>query len=117
VVQTSDGGYALAGDTRSLGVGETDFWLVKTDANGNHLWNQTYSGLGYDHAHSMIQTVDGGYALAGDTDPFGAGASDFWLVKTDANGIIPEFPTWTPFFFMVIIFTLTIAIYKRHARN
>jgi hypothetical protein len=86
VVQTVDGGYALAGETSSLGAGNFDFWLVKTDANGNMLWNKTYGGTGYDWAWSMVQTVDGGYALAGYTNSSGAGRGDFWLVKTDASG-------------------------------
>ena len=86
LVQTSDGGYALAGATESFGAGSDDFWLVKTDANGNMMWNQTYGGTDYDDAYSLVQTSDGGYALAGRTDSFGAGQFDFWLVKTDANG-------------------------------
>jgi len=86
LVQTSDGGYALAGDTNSFGAGNYDFWLIKTDANGNMMWNQTYGGTDYDGAQSVVQTSDGGYALAGRTDSFGAGRFDFWLVKTDANG-------------------------------
>jgi hypothetical protein len=86
LVETSDGGYAIAGYTASYGAGSFDFWLVKTDAGGNHLWNQTYGGTGDDDASSVVQTVDGGYALAGYTDSYGAGARDFWLVKTDAAG-------------------------------
>jgi len=86
VVQTSDGGYALAGSTKSFGAGDSDFWLVKTDSAGNHLWDRTYGGTSDDCARSMIQTDDGGYALAGYTWSFGAGNSDFWLVKTDATG-------------------------------
>jgi len=86
VVQTKDGGYALAGYTNSFGAGGFDFWLVKTDSNGNMLWNKTYGGTGTDIAYSMVQTSDGGYALAGYTDSFGAGGADFWLVKTDASG-------------------------------
>jgi hypothetical protein len=81
VVQTSDGGYTLAGSTESFGVGGYDFWLVKTDAEGNMEWNKTYGGPHYDTAGSVVQTVDGGYALAGQTESFGAGNSDFWLVK------------------------------------
>jgi predicted secreted protein len=87
VIETVDGGYALAGQTASFGVG-TDFWLVKTDAAGNHQWNKTYGGAGYDHADSIMQTSEGGYVLVGTTDSFGAGGSDVWLVQTDASGCV-----------------------------
>ena len=84
LVETSDGGYALAGFTYN---GNWDFWLVKADVHGNMEWNQTYGGTGYEIACSVVQTSDGGYALAGLTDPIGIdGASDGWLVKTDSLG-------------------------------
>jgi hypothetical protein len=90
VVATSDGGYAIAGTTNadysSLYAQDTDFWLVKTDALGNMLWNKTYGGPKDDAAYSLVATSDGGYALAGETMSFGAGINDFWLVKTDALG-------------------------------
>jgi hypothetical protein len=86
LVQTSDGGYALAGFTSSHGAGKDDMWLVKTDSNGNALWDKTYGGATWDGAYSMVQTSDGGYALAGYTYSYGAGYQDFWLVKTDASG-------------------------------
>jgi predicted secreted protein len=85
VVQTNDGGYALAGYTASFG-SSYDFWLVKTDTNGNLIWAKTYGGTSDDYAYSVVQTNDGGYALAGYTNSIGAGSSDAWLVKTDANG-------------------------------
>jgi len=86
VVETDDGGYALAGRTKSFGAGNADFWLIKADSSGNHEWNKTYGGAGNDPAHSMIEirvveTGDGGYALAGFTQSFGAGNQDFWLIK------------------------------------
>jgi hypothetical protein len=81
VVQTGDGGYALAGYTLSFGAGGPDFWLVKADASGNLQWNKTYGGASGDYASSVVQTGDGGYALAGSTASFGAGSDDFWLVK------------------------------------
>jgi hypothetical protein len=86
VVQSNDTGYAVAGYTNSYGAGETDVWLVKTDSSGNTQWSQTYGGRAQDGAYSVIQTSDGGYALAGYTDSFGAGNFDFWLVKTDSSG-------------------------------
>jgi hypothetical protein len=86
VVQTSDGGYALAGYTDSSGQGGFDVYLVKTDSAGNQNWTQTYGGSGDDFAYSVVQTSDGGYALAGYTDSFGAGYYDFYLVKTNSAG-------------------------------
>jgi hypothetical protein len=86
IVQTSDGGYVIAGTTYSFGVGSADFWLIKVDPSGSMQWNQTYGGAGADSAYSMIQTSDGGYALAGETVSFGAGDSDFWLVKANSSG-------------------------------
>jgi predicted secreted protein len=86
VVQTFDGGYAMVGFTDSFGAGGQDFYLVKTDASGNMQWNKTYGGNGTDYGYTVVQTSDGGYALAGQTTSFGAGSQDFWLIKTDANG-------------------------------
>jgi len=89
VVQTSDGGYALAGYTTSFGAGSYDFWLVKTDASGSMEWNQTYGGTGIEHTCALVGTSDGGYAIAGGTPifiPESGIASDFWLVKTDTYG-------------------------------
>jgi len=86
VVQTSDGGYVLGGHTRSYGAGQADFWLVRADANGDSLWSRTFGGSNLDYCCSVQQTTDGGYILGGYTDSFGAGAGDFWLVKTDSLG-------------------------------
>jgi hypothetical protein len=88
MVQTSDGGYALAGETTSYGAGDSDFWLVKTDASGDLLWSKTYGGAGDDYASCVVQTSDGGYALAGKTPSFSdeAWITKGWLVKTDADG-------------------------------
>jgi hypothetical protein len=86
IIQTSDGGYVISGDTASFGAGSTDYWLIKTDADGNMEWNKTYGGPLADSESAMCQTIDGGYALAGVTSSFGAGDQDFWLVKIDAAG-------------------------------
>ncbi len=86
LVQTPDNGYALIGATYSSGAGGADFWLVRTDSVGNAQWNRTYGGTADDEAHSVTRTSDGGYAILGTTSSFGAGGSDFWLVKTDSSG-------------------------------
>jgi len=86
LVQTSDGGYTIAGWTCSFGVGGYDFYLIKIDSLGNIQWSRTYGGAGTDWAYSLVQTSDGGYAIAGYTDSFGVGGYDFYLVKTDPLG-------------------------------
>ncbi|HDQ06260.1 MAG TPA: hypothetical protein ENN36_06030 [Candidatus Bathyarchaeota archaeon] len=87
LVQTSDGGFALVGDTSPNLLGSPrDIWLVKTDAYGVMEWNRTYGGASYEYAYSLVETSDGGFALAGCTASFGAGHEDVWLVKTDSYG-------------------------------
>lgn len=86
LVETSDGGFAIAGGTGSFGAGENDFWLVKTDANGKMEWNQTYGGAESESAEALIKTSDGGFAIAGNAHSFDYGECDFWLVKTDSYG-------------------------------
>jgi hypothetical protein len=86
VQQTKDGGFILLGDTADI-VTERDFWLIKTDAQGNKEWDKTFVGWrGDDLSNSVQQTSDGGYILLGSTWSFGAGKGDFWLIKTDARG-------------------------------
>jgi len=86
VEQTTDGGYIIAGVITTFYGGGGDFYLIKTDASGNEEWEKTFGGSGDDAAHSVQQTTDGGYIVAGMTTSYGAGGADIYLVKTDALG-------------------------------
>ena len=88
IIPATDGGYIIAGLTQSYGAGSRDMWLVKINATGGPEWNQTYGGAAPDFADTVIATTEGGYALVGRTESYGAGREDMWLVKTNRTGLL-----------------------------
>lgn len=109
IVQTADGGYIagcnsssnISGDktenNRSYGaIGPPDYWILKLDALGNIEWQKTIGGEGIDFLHSVIQTSDLGYLVAGTSDSNASfeksensrGYNDYWVLKLDQQGVI-----------------------------
>lgn len=99
VIPIADG-YILAGDTGSVNGdvsnnhGFNDFWLVQVNESGNMVWEKTFGGSLPDNFASFKATPDGGYILAGhtyssdgDVSVF-TGATDCWVLKTNADGMI-----------------------------
>jgi len=88
VVQTNDGGYAVAGRTYSFGEGYSDLFLVKFSAAGTVEWSRAVGGADFDDGYSVVQTSDSGYAVAGNTASFGAGCNDLFIVKFSSTGTV-----------------------------
>lgn len=88
VQQTADGGYVAAGTMYDyqIAIPSQMIWLIKTDSNGNEIWDRMFGGSRDDIGYSVQQTKDNGYIIAGSTESFGAGGRDAWLIKTDAGG-------------------------------
>jgi len=100
VQQTSDGGYIVAGYTRSTdgqvtgNHGAYDCWVLKLSAFGDIEWKRAYGGTNNEWAYAVRQTRDGGYVIAGKSmsnngDVSGNhGKEDAWVLKLDSGGAI-----------------------------
>ncbi len=97
IIQTTDGGYALAGSTSSYGTGTQDMWVIKTDINGHVEWNQSYGGDRVDYCTDIVQTKDGGFLFGGYTESTSNCSCNtgIWLIKTDMNGSLE----WNQFYY------------------
>jgi hypothetical protein len=96
IQQTSDGGYVACGMTQSNNgdvtgfQGSVDYWMIKIDTVGNLQWQKTLGGTIEDWAHSLCQTADGKYAIAGYSLSYNGdvtgphGLYDMWVVKLGA---------------------------------
>jgi hypothetical protein len=87
VQQTTDGGYIVAGTTRSFGAGDSNIYLLKIDSSGNILWQRTYGGTDFDNAESIQQTTDGGYIILATTYSFEFDYF-YWVLKLNENGSV-----------------------------
>jgi hypothetical protein len=86
ILETSDGNFVILGFTNSYGNGGMDTYLIKTDSQGNELWETTFGGPNNEYGWALDQTSDGGYVLAGQTDSFGEGGIDGYLIKVNSDG-------------------------------
>jgi len=89
VVQTHDGGYIVVGETQSYGAGAYDIYTLGLFSTGDTLWTSTSGGTSSDRAYSIALTSDGGYAIAGYTQSFGAGSYDVYFAKIDYYSFMP----------------------------
>ncbi|MFZ7136823.1 MAG: hypothetical protein ACOWW1_00165 [archaeon] len=113
LIETSEGGYALAGCVSSGNAGGSEGWLVKTDTNGNEIWNQTYNGIENYFIYSLIETSDGEFALAGYKTSSYPNLPDLLLIKTDGYGNVPEIPSLVIVPFLVMTTSIALIFKKK----
>jgi hypothetical protein len=83
--QTGDGGYILFGYSNSFS-SDYNLLLLRLDANGDSLWQQTFGGSNDEILTHGIICHDGGFAMTGSTKSYGAGQEDVFILKTDSLG-------------------------------
>ncbi len=85
-IQTPDNGFVLCGSTSSMGAGELDAYVVKTDSLGNLEWENTYGGSGYDEGRRILSKPGGGYIILANTDSQISGEFNYYIISADENG-------------------------------
>jgi hypothetical protein len=83
---TGDGGHMVVGYTNSVGAGGDDVYLIRTDGEGSVLWARTYGGPDDERAWAFHETPTGGYVIAAQTNSYGAGDWDLFLIRIEADG-------------------------------
>ncbi|MFH0968458.1 MAG: hypothetical protein V1862_12315, partial [Methanobacteriota archaeon] len=98
IIRTSDGGYAMTGNTYSTdgdvstNHGSSDLWVIKTDVNGSLLWQKTFGGSKFDWGHSLVELPGGDLLVAGvsasaDGDvSLNHGSGDIWVLRLTPDG-------------------------------
>lgn len=82
-----DSTYILVGSYGREKENKSDIWLIRLDKQGQRVWSRTYGGKRVDRGVRVVQTYDRGYLLLGNTESFGQGQSDVWLLKVDSLGV------------------------------
>jgi hypothetical protein len=80
ICETDDGGFFITGYTFSHGSGDADLLIIKTDGNGNMIWQKSFGGSGTEYGYGCIATADD-YLVTGYTTSFGNGSKDVCLLK------------------------------------
>ncbi len=86
VALTPTGNIVVSGYTESFGAGDWDAWILRLNGNGSVIWQKTYGGKKSDEANAVAIAPNGDIIVAGDTSSFGAGGSDFWVLRLSGNG-------------------------------
>ena len=83
--ETKTGDLLLAGSSNSYN-SSGSIWIMKLTSMGDIIWQRNYGGDMQDGAHFIQVTPDGGIIVGGETNSYGAGGYDIWLLKLDSEG-------------------------------
>ncbi len=81
-----DSTYIIAGETYSFGNGQRDMYILRVDGSGDTLWTRTLGGTADDVAKYIHIDRHDNILIVGNTESFGAGNSDVYLIYMDLNG-------------------------------
>jgi len=87
VEQTADNGFVLLGYTNYVGTAPCNMYLIKTDSEGNEVWNKTFGTTDFRIGYSLKQTKDKGFIIIGEkAEYYDSKNRDMYVIKTDSLG-------------------------------
>lgn len=86
IICNADGSFTMAIRDSSNGSGDIDVEIMKTDSNGNIIWDKVYGSYDKDTPKTIYPTNDNGYIVGAITRSFGLINPDMWLIKLNADG-------------------------------
>ena len=86
IIETSDGGYAITGNTDGFGAGSNELMAVKLGSTGALEWAACIGGTSDDYGKSLIEKTDGNLIIVGTTDSYGAGDLDAFILELSSTG-------------------------------
>lgn len=81
----SDGGFIVAGWTDTLDSENSNFYIIKTDSDGDSVWSRIIGGPWNDEARDIMETPDGGFVFCGDRTVADY-SPDYYFMKLDSQG-------------------------------
>lgn len=85
VVNPVDSGFIFTGFTNSFGNGGYDLYVVRTDKNGNLIWQRSFGGFDWDFGNDITLAPDGNVVICGNTFSMGYGKKDGYILKINST--------------------------------
>jgi hypothetical protein len=85
ILPSSDGNFLIGGYTELFN-GRGDIGIKKINPNGDSIWSKSFGGTISEYLQTILPTPDGNFLIGGETESFGAGSQDIWLLKINLNG-------------------------------
>ncbi len=86
VIQTSDGGFFIIGNSLTYTFGFSSVYVVKTNSTGEIIWSKSYEKANANSGVSAIQLSDNGFFFCGVAQQSLINTSDCYFIRTNAQG-------------------------------
>lgn len=88
IIETNDGGFVFASNTKSFGIGNNDILVININSNGVEKWNTTFGTVNDDIPTCVVTTDDGGFLITGTSINLNSNSVKGLFAKISSDGVI-----------------------------